>query len=217
MICFEAVRRDRMDRRCAGRGVGRGGGMGKGMKKCINFLATRAEWVFSRLRNTSMKITGLIMLISISTSMLGLAAAANSPKVLPRKDVPEVVRAKADQEAGVHKVTKYKQLENGNIVADSGNGKNRKMFEYTPTGTYIGYSQPMTETKLPDVIRKHYINTMEKKDCPTCPLVLARISTLVSVEKVTPAGSSTAVYRCKGSLKGTITTTDYDESGKVLK
>lgn len=155
------------------------------------------------------------MLISAST--LGLVAAANSPKVLASKDIPEVVRTKAVQEAGSNKVTKYRKLENGNVVADSGNGKNRKLFEYTPTGTYIGYSQPMTDNKLPEVIRKRYLNTMAKKDCPTCPLVLATISTLVSVEKVTPAGSSTAVYRCKGSLKGTITTTDYDESGKVLK
>ena len=163
-----------------------------------------------------MKITSLLMLISLSASPLGFAAAGNSPKVLSSKDVPEVVRTKAVQEAGANKVTKYKQLENGNIVADSGNGKDRKMFEYTPTGTYIGYSQPMTDTKLPDVIRKRYLNTMAKKDCPTCPLVLATISTLVSVEKVTAAGSSAAVYRCKGSLKGKITTTDYDESGKVL-
>ena len=151
------------------------------------------------------------MLISAST--LGLVAAANSPKVLASKDIPEVVRTKAVQEAGSNKVTKYRKLENGNVVADSGNGKNRKLFEYTPTGTYIGYSQPMTDNKLPEVIRKRYLNTMAKKDCPTCPLVLATISTLVSVEKVTPAGSSAAVYRCKSSLKGTTTTTDYDESG----
>ena len=154
------------------------------------------------------------MLISAST--LGLVAAANSSKVLSSKDVPEVVRVKAVQEAGANKVTKYRKSEDGNIVADSGNGKSRKLFEYTPTGTYIGYSQPMTETKLPDVIRKRFINTMAKKDCPTCPLVLARISTLVSVEKVTPAGSSAAVYRCKSSLKGTTATTDYDEFGNVL-
>jgi hypothetical protein len=165
--------------------------------------------------NHIMKITCLLLLISAST--LGLVTAANSPKVLSSKDVPEAVRVKAVQEAGTNKVTKYRKLEDGNIVADSGNGKSRKLFEYTPTGTYIGYSQPMTDTKLPDVIRKRYINTMAKKDCPTCPMVLATISTLVSVEKVTPAGSSAVIYRCKGSLKGTITTTDYDESGNVLK
>ncbi len=155
------------------------------------------------------------MLITAST--LGHVTAANSPKVLSSKDVPEVVRTKAAQEAGTNKVTKYRKLENGNIVADSGNGMNRKLFEYTPTGTYVGYSQPMTDTKLPDVIRKRYINTMEKKDCPTCPVVLATISTLVSVEKVTPAGSTAALYRCKSSLKGTTTTTDYDASGNVVK
>jgi hypothetical protein len=160
-----------------------------------------------------MKITCLLLLITAST--LGLVTA--SPIVLSSKDVPEVVRVQAQKEAGANKVTKYRKLEDGNIVADSGNGKNRKLFEYTTTGTYIGYSQPMTDTKLPDVIRKRYINTMAKKDCPTCPMVLATISTLVSVEKVTPAGSSAVIYRCKGSLKGTITTTDYDESGNVLK
>lgn len=156
----------------------------------------------------------------ITSATLGFVAAAGTPKtptVLSSKDVPEEVLVKAAKEAGSQKVTKYRQVEGGNIVADSGNGSNRKLFEYTPAGAYIGYSQPITDNKLPDVIRKHYINTMAKKDCPTCPLVLARISTLVSAEKVTPAGSSAFLYRCKGSLKGAVSITDYDQAGNVLK
>ncbi len=165
-----------------------------------------------------MKITCL--LISIIAATLGFAAAAGKPKtptVLSSKDVPVVVREMAAKEAGSSRITKYKRLPSGNVVADAGNGKDRKLLEFTYTGTYLGYSQPMTMAKLPDVIRKRYINTMERKDCPTCPMVVAQISTLKSCEKVTPAGATSPIYRCTSSLRGQETTTDFDESGQVVK